>query len=211
MARAPSDTRAVNQEQIDRALLDAVFQFAVEHPDPKITRFNDSMRNWGDVYQPVRQAYLPAADCLTAAVEGAESPAKEILALFETHKSQLFWEQSYKKEDNLVPDAMLANYGFAEVLGSRGPFVSNRIRAGIGIYGPGVHYPRHQHKAEEIYLPLSGTAKFTIGDISSERGPGNVAFVSSNTPHGFTVGPDQALIVYYLWQAGDLRQTSSFG
>ena len=197
-------------EQVGRKLLSAVKNFALDHGHRSVQRFKDSLRDWGDEFRAIEPARLPAVDCLDAAIADAESPARELLSLFHQHRDQLYWEQSYTKKDGLVPDAMLANYGFAEILGNNGPFVSNRIRAGIGIYGPDIEYPRHQHKAEEIYIPLSGTARFSIDGVSGERGPGNVIFVSSNTPHGFTVGKDKALIVYYLWQAGDLRQISDF-
>lgn len=200
----------MKDEQVGRELLVAVQDFTLDHSHGSVERFKDSMRDWGDEFRAVEPARLPAVDCLGPAVENAVSPARELLGLFEHYQDQLYWEQSYTKQDGVVPDAMLANYGFAEILGSRGPFVSNRIRAGIGIYGPGIEYPQHQHKAEEIYIPLSGRAQFTIGGVSGERGPGSVIFVSSNTPHGFTVKEDQALVVYYLWQAGDLRQISSF-
>ena len=106
---------------------------------------------------------------------------------------------------------MLAGYGFAEIIGQRGPFVSDRIRAGIAIWGPDIVYPRHQHEAEEVYVVLAGSAGFKIGSGGETwRGVGDVIFVESNTPHGFrTTG--QSLVVFYLWQAGDLRQQSRFG
>ena len=198
-------------ETIGRNLLEAICSFALQNPDPAIGRFKDSVSNWGNEYRAIEPVRLPAINCLDDAAANAESPARELLELFARHKEHLYWEQSYKKEDGYVPDAMLANYGFAEILGSRGPFVSHRIRSGIGIYGPGVHYPRHWHEAEEIYLPLSGSAQFTIDGQSAERGPGEVVFVASNTPHGFVVGEERAMVLFYLWQAGDLRQTSNFG
>ena len=157
------------------------------------------------------QQRLPAADSLAVAEIDAGSPGSALLALFQQHNAQLLWEQSYRREDKVVPDKMLDSYGFAEILGSRGPFVSNRIRSGIGVYGRGVHYPRHRHRAEEVYLPLCGSARFHIDGETIERGPGDVVFVASDTAHGFTVGEDRALVVLYLWQAGDLRQISSFG
>jgi mannose-6-phosphate isomerase-like protein (cupin superfamily) len=110
-----------------------------------------------------------------------------------------------------VPEAMLDGYAFAEIIGKRGPFVSERIRAGIGIWGPAIEYPRHHHAAEEIYAVVSGSARFGIGDAPAvTRQPGDVVFVASETPHGFCT-TDDFLVVYYLWQAGDLRQTSEFG
>jgi mannose-6-phosphate isomerase-like protein (cupin superfamily) len=68
----------------------------------------------------------------------------------------------------------------------------------------------HYHRAEEIYIPLAGSAEFVLGD----RGPvtrraGDVIYVEPEMPHGFRTS-DRYLAVYYLWQAGDLRQTSTF-
>ena len=195
----------------DLELLDAVRNFALDHPHPQIEKFKVSMRDWGDTWQAVTPAYLTAADFLDAASASAHPRIQALLAVFEHHKNRLHWEQSYKKEEDLVPDAMLAGYGFAEVIGRQGPFVSERIRAGIAIWGPEIVYPRHRHEAEEVYILLAGSAEFTVGASGKHtHGVGDVIYVESNTPHGFrTTG--QSLVVYYLWQAGDLRQQSKFG
>lgn len=201
----------MRNEAVARELLEAVRDYVLGHADPLVARFRDSIRDWGSEYRPADPARFAAADSLAIAEIDADSPGSELLALFQRHNPELRWEQSYRREDKLVPDRMLDTSAFAEILGSRGPFVSDRIRSGIGVYGREVHYPRHWHQAEEVYLPLSGSARFHIDGETVERGPGDVVFVASDTPHGFTVNPDRALIVFYLWQAGDLRQTSSFG
>ena len=195
----------------DLELLDSVREFALAHPHPAVQRFRESMRDWGDEWFAVEQTHLPAADFLGTAIPTGNRQTRALLETFERHKNRLRWEQSYRKEDGVVPDAMLEGYAFAEIIGKRGPFVSDRIRSGIGIWGPGILYPRHQHQAEEIYVVLAGAAEFKIGaDDETRRIAGNVVYVQSNTPHGFRT-TDQSLVVYYLWQAGDLRQTSSFG
>ena len=57
---------------------------------------------------------------------------------------------------------------------------------------------------------LAGSAEFKIGsDEKTSYSTGEVIYVESETPHGFRTG-DQSLVLYYLWQAGDLRQISSF-
>jgi mannose-6-phosphate isomerase-like protein (cupin superfamily) len=195
----------------DLELLDAVRNFALDHPHPDIERFKPSMRDWGKAWQEAKPAYLAAADFLSTASATTNAQTSTLLATFEHHRNRLRWEQSYKKEEGLVSDAMLAGYGFAEIIGQRGPFVSDRIRAGIAIWGPDIVYPRHQHQAEEVYVVLAGAAGFKIGSGGETwRGVGDVIFVESNTPHGFRT-TDQNLVVYYLWQAGDLRQQSRFG
>jgi len=195
----------------DLELLDAVSNFALDHPHPEIEKFKVSMRAWGDTWQAVTPAYLPAADFLGATSASTHPRTQALLAVFEHHKNRLHWEQSYQKEEALVPETMLAGYGFAEIIGRQGPFVSERIRAGIAIWGPDIVYPRHRHEAEEVYIVLTGSAEFTVGASGNQtHGVGDVIYVESNTPHGFrTTG--QSLVVYYLWQADDLRQQSKFG
>ena len=123
---------------------------------------------------------------------------------------RLRWEQSYTREQQLVPEAMLDGYCFAEVIGKRGPFVSERIRAGIGLWGPAIDYPPHRHQAEEVYVVLAGSADFLLDDNPPLReSAGAVIPVTPNRLHGFCTR-EELLVVFYLWQAGDLRQTSSF-
>ncbi len=193
----------------DLRLLDAVREFTLAHPHPDMARFKPAMRDWGDRWIAVEPVYLPAADTLAAAqAYPGHSP---LIDDFARQQKRLRWEQSYTREDALVPEAMLDGYAFAEILGQRGPFVSERIRAGIGVWGPGIHYPRHHHRAEEIYLLLAGSAHFAIDDMPpSRRTTGDVVFVPPDTPHGFDT-TDELLVVFYLWQAGDLRQQSTFG
>lgn len=194
----------------DLELLDAICDFALMQTDPAVEKFKPAIAEWGEDWIDVGQAYLPAANLLNNAIINGNSQTQGLLETFARHKDRLYWEQSYKKEDDVVSDAMLAAYGFAEIIGKLGPFVSERIRAGIGIYGPNIVYPRHQHQAEEIYIILAGSAEFKIGAAEeARRSTGDVVYVESNTPHGFRAN-DQSLVIYYLWQAGDLRQISSF-
>jgi len=108
---------------------------------------------------------------------------------------------------------MLAGYGFAEVVGLRGQFLSTRIRSGIGVWGPDIIYPPHHHRADETYVVLAGAAEFTVGEGAgasvSMRTAGDVVHVPSMTPHGFRTGEDP-LVVLYMWQGAGLREKSSF-
>jgi mannose-6-phosphate isomerase-like protein (cupin superfamily) len=198
----------------DLELLQAVRDFALQHPHPRVEGFRTAMRDWGDDWREVAAARLPVTDLLDDIVvnhlEGCAPNARELLRTFARHNPRLHWEQSYRRQDGLVPEAMLAGYGFAEVIGLRGPFVSERIRAGIGIWGPRISYPKHRHDAEEVYILLCGSAQFEFDEGTTlAAGAGDVVYVEPGRWHGFRTG-EENLVVYYLWQAGDLRQTSSF-
>ncbi len=158
----------------------------------------------------VGRKLLPAANFLDKLTLDLSSPIDELLDLTRQHKDRLLWEQSYSKRDKVVDDAMLAGYAFTELTGKLGPFISNRLRCGIGIWGPGITYPLHWHEAEEIYWILSGTARYCIEqDDPVLQRPSDIIYIPSNTPHGFST-EDEPFIVLYLWQGADLRQISEF-
>ncbi|MGB5708069.1 MAG: dimethylsulfonioproprionate lyase family protein [Arenicellales bacterium] len=197
-------------EHIDKKLLDASAEFVLTHSHDNVKRFHDALINWGSEWCLVKPCNLPATAYLTWTLNG-DNRIDSLLSLFSQYKSQLRWEQSYTKEDGVIGEDMLAAYGFAELIGNLGPFISEKIRCGIGVWGPNVDYPRHTHKAEEAYIVLSGSAKFKVGENPERlKTSGDIIFVESMTPHGFQTA-DQAMVVFYLWQAGDLRETSTFG
>ncbi len=201
----------MNAESRLRRLRDALIDFALTHPHPAVANFHAALEQRPRDYVDVAPRHLPAADHLAAALLAAEPRAGEMLALFAQHSDLLCWEQSYRGEDGAVDEAMLADYAFTEIIGKRGPFVSDRFRAGIGIYGPHIDYPRHRHHAEEIYSLLAGSADFLLdGEYGNWRAAGDLVHMPSNAWHGFRTGAD-ALVIYYLWQGGDLREISTFG
>ena len=63
----------------------------------------------------------------------------------------------------------LKNYAWCEILGPEGLRSGLRIACGFLLLGPHTLYPRHRHAAEEIYLPLSGTAQWQQGDGNWRR------------------------------------------
>lgn len=195
----------------DQRLLHGILEFVAEHPDPDVGRFKEAMASWGSDWRSVPAQHLPAADTLSATVELATAKTRPLVALFEAERTTRKWEQSYTNADNLVGDDMLSGYGFAEVVGKLGPFVSTKVRSGVGVFGSGINYPPHQHAAEEVYIILGGSAEFMLdGGPYEQRQAGDAVYVTSMRRHGFrTTG--QPLSVFYIWQAGDLREKSSFG
>lgn len=200
----------MNDRQTDEVLLEGILSFVRGHPHPDVQRFTAGMMDWGRDWRAAEARYLPAADYLPGALAAATGRAGALTALFHDAAPGLSWEQSYSKADGLVGDDMLAGYAFAEIIGKHGPFVSTRVRAGIGIWGPDIDYPVHRHEAEEVYVLLAGSAQFQRGQGPSEaKSAGDVVHVPSMTPHGFRSG-EEPLVLFYIWQAGDLREKSTF-
>jgi len=116
----------------------------------------------------------------------------------------LAWRQTYTAND--LDAAFLDNYGWSEILGGAGPLASKQIACGFLLLGPSTHYPRHRHEAEEIYLPLRGTAAWQQGDaVWRERAPGTVIHHAGDEPHAMRTGADP-LLALYLWRSKDLTQ-----
>jgi hypothetical protein len=129
--------------------------------------------------------------------------APDLLAAVCRAAPSLAWRQTYSVRD--LDAAFLDNYGWSEIFGGSGPLTSERIACGFLILGPGTHYPRHRHEAEEIYLPLSGTAAWQQGDaVWREQPPGTLIHHAGNEPHAMRTGASP-LFALYLWR-GNLAQ-----
>ena len=125
------------------ALRDYVFNLA----DPRLAAFMPALDTWGETWQPVEAVQLPVSSQLESALDNCDPGARNLLQTCIRHGHRLHWEQSYRRADSLVPERMLDGYGFAEFVGLRGPLLSDRIRAGIAIWGPQIDYPQHRHEA----------------------------------------------------------------
>ncbi len=194
----------------DLELLTAVRDFTFLHPHPMIEKFKPGMRNWGDDWREIEPRQLPASEFVEPSLKHARALTRPLLQTFAEHCHRLHWEQTYGPDDKLVPRAMLDGYGFADVIGARGPFVSDRIRSGILVFGPGIDYPLHHHAAEEAYVLLAGNAEFSLhGESPARRRAGDGVYVEPNRPHALRTRK-KALVIFYLWQGGELRQKSEF-
>ena len=194
----------------DERLLAAILDFVLKHPDPNVQRFADAAADWGDTWRGVAPVHLRASDTLEEAAALADPATVKLLGAFVRARKLLRWEQCYTAADGVVGDDMLSGYGYAEVIGKQGPFVSTRMRAGVAAYGPHLNYPLHRHQAEEIYAILAGSAAFALGDDEPAlRKPGDVLYHAPHVAHGLrTTG--EPLVIAYLWQNGDLREKPGF-
>ncbi len=197
----------------DRRILNATLEYVAKHPDKKMEIFRDNATNWGTGWLGVTPTYLAASDILETAFANSEpaTPEHDLMNIFVSERTSRRWEQSYTKADKAVGDDMLANYGYAEIIGKQGPFVSEKIRSGVGVFGPGIDYPAHRHQAEEIYVILAGSAYFRVGEGAQpeRREARDTIHIPSQLHHGFCT-IDEPLVIFYLWQGGDLREKSTF-
>jgi histidine ammonia-lyase len=155
----------------------------------------------------LHSSHLPVLRWLPEIARNAAPFGLELVAAMYRAAPSLAWRQTYTEKD--LDRAFLDNYGWSEILGSgNGSLASERIACGFLILGPSTHYPRHRHEAEEMYLPLSGTAAWQQGDaVWRERAPGTLIHHASDEPHAMRTG-DSPLLALYLWRSDNLAQTA---
>jgi quercetin dioxygenase-like cupin family protein len=196
----------------DQRLLDATLAYVAGHADDKFDAFGDAVANWGEEWAGVAPVHLTASDLLADALALARSGTaeRELMSLYVKERASRYWEQSYTAAEKAVGADMLAGYGYTEIVGKRGPYLSERIRAGVGVFAAGVDYPAHRHQAEEIYVVLAGSGVFRLGENPpEEQTAGAVVHITSQLVHRITMGAEP-LVIFYLWRGGDLREKSTF-
>jgi hypothetical protein len=118
----------------------------------------------------------------------------------------LAWRRSYSAAE--VGSAFFDRYGWTELVGLTGPVADEHLACGLLLLGPRVTYPRHRHEAEEIYVPLAGTALWKGGDDRwLQRPPGSVIHHARHEPHAMRTG-QSPLLALYLWRSANLAQKS---
>ena len=118
----------------------------------------------------------------------------------------LAWRQTYTEDE--VGEEFLHNYAWAELSRTGSGIGAAQISCGVLVLGPNTFYPPHRHEAEEIYLPLAGTAEWLTGDGAwRHRRPGTLIHHSSEETHAMRTG-EQPLLAMYLWRSADLGQSA---
>ena len=191
-------------------LRDALLDFVSGNPSEALDPFREDMASWGHQWVAVPPVHLTVADFLGPSLAGTNEDTHGLLSAFERETAGLKWEQTYTKAEDAISEEMVNGYGFVEIIGKWGPFVSTRVRSGIGVFGPNVNYPMHYHGAEEAYCLLSGSADFRFDEGTVEpKQVGDAVHMRSMRKHGFRA-LDKPLVIFYIWRSGDLREKSTF-
>jgi hypothetical protein len=186
-------------------LLAQTYAFLISLKAPDLTPF---LANWPHTRE--RRANTPASlsvvSWLPRIKANAPASCATMIGALLRLTPELTWHQTYKQP--IVGAVFLDNYGYTELAGLTGPVPSQRLACGFLLLGPSTTYPRHRHEAEEIYVPLSGTAAWQHGSEGwHDEPPGTLIHHASNEPHAMRTGI-QPLLALYLWQSDNLNQKS---
>jgi len=200
----------MSDEALHTKLRDALLEFVRTTQSRALDPFRDNMASGGEQWIEAPANPLPVARLLGQSWPDASPSARSLMTLFADNNSRLRWEQTYTQAEDSIGDDMVNGYGFVEIMGKWGPFVSDRVRSGVCVFGPRVNYPMHYHGAEEVYCLLSGKADFRFDDGHVERHEaGDMVYMRPLRHHGFRV-LEESVVMFYIWQAGDLREKSTF-
>jgi len=146
---------------------------------------------------------LPVLRCLSDFAADESAFGASLVAGLCRNRHLLSWQQNYAADE--VGDAFLRNSGYTEIVGMNS-IAGGRIACGFLVLGPSTLYPRHRHEAEEIYIPLRGTARWQQRDaVWRERRPGTVILHASDEPHAMQTGVEP-LLALYVWRGVQLNQ-----
>ncbi len=119
------------------------------------------------------------------------------------------WQQTYTEAE--VGRDFLDRYGWFELLGPTGHFLSNSARAYIAWWGERLHYPMHLHEAEELYYVLAGSAEFHVdGQPAVLVGPEGTRHHAPNQPHAMDTHAEPVLTLV-LWRGPGLGGSARMG
>jgi hypothetical protein len=193
---------------IAQELLDKTRSYLAARQNGLVDDFIGPM-DWAMKPRRINPRPLPCLAHLDAVLAHAGQKEGPLARLLAANAHALRWGQTYRADD--FGETFLRNYGWAELFGTRGHFVNDRVAGGFLLLGPHIHYPDHHHIAEEIYVPLTGGTEWRANGADFRmREAGAVIHHASNVAHAMRTG-DAPLLAFYLWRGGPLDQRSTIG
>lgn len=133
---------------------------------------------------------------------GLTSPSTDrLVSAFAASAQSHHWRQTYSADD--FGQHFIDRYGYVEIVGPRSFLYSEDMAAGLLMFGPEIQYPAHRHPAEELYVPIAGSARFISNDNEAREGlPGTVIHNRPMDWHGITTGV-QPVLIAWAWLGGN--------
>ncbi|MFD0857671.1 dimethylsulfonioproprionate lyase family protein [Roseovarius aquimarinus] len=121
-----------------------------------------------------------------AAMQGMARALREV-------RSWLTWEYGYEQ----MPKPLMRKYAFCEILGQKGPILSDRLNLGFVLFAPNTTYPQHSHhEIEESYISVAGAWSENNGAVYA---PGSLIYNGSGVEHRITTGDRDPCLLAYAW------------
>ena len=116
--------------------------------------------------------------------------------------SHVEWRHTYTEAE--VGRDFLNRFGWFELAGPDGHFITHQTRMTVGYWGPRLYYDWHQHEPEELYSVVAGQAMFRVeGQEDQALSAGGTRLHASNQPHALETG-DHPVLTFVLWRGEGL-------
>ena len=111
---------------------------------------------------------------------------------------EAYWENGYS--ENEVNREFLSKYGFFELIGPTGHFLTSEMALYVNFLDKNSYYPLHNHEAEELYFVVSGEAKFESENEQSKiLKSTDTRFHKSYQAHSITTF-DKKILSFVIWK-----------
>lgn len=141
-----------------------------------------------------QSATKPVVAHLPRALDLGENGAVHAMARALSRVTELLnWEYGYEK----VPKALEKKYAYCEILGPRGPVVTDRLVLGFVLFAPRTTYPQHSHEEiEESYISIAGA--WSEND-AAVHAPGSLILNRPGAEHRITTADREPCLLAYAW------------
>ncbi|WP_022923713.1 dimethylsulfonioproprionate lyase family protein [Serinicoccus marinus] len=148
-------------------------------------------------------ARLPVVNHLGRALDlGSRGDLNTLSDSLRRISDRLTWEQGYEK----VPRGLSSKYGYCEVVGPRGPVLTDRIVLGLVLFAPETVYPQHHHAGiQESYVAIAGG--WSEND-AAVHAPGSLILNEAGQEHRITTGRQSPCLLAYSWLGPPERLTT---
>ncbi len=145
---------------------------------------------------------LPVISHLTARPGEASDASQPLRDAIVAAAPYLEWRHTYTEEE--VGRDFLDRFGWFELAGPDGHFLTNQTRMTVGFWGANLHYDWHQHEPEELYSVVSGRGSFMVENQDTlELTPEGTRLHLSNQPHALTT-KNSPILTFVLWRGAGL-------
>lgn len=128
---------------------------------------------------------------------GERGAVKDMARAVSRVADQLTWEYGYQA----VPRHLARKYAYCEVLGPRGPVVSDRLVLGFVLFAPNTTYPQHSHQEiEESYISVAGA--WSENDVAVHA-PGSLILNRPGDEHRITTAALDPCLLAYAWTGSE--------
>ncbi len=135
---------------------------------PMTAELAAALRSSGSLSAKTPFEPTPTGALLDRILGSPASPRHPLLGEVARLRDRLIW---YTPSFDRIPEPIGSKLSVVELLGPNGLVICDHCRVGLLLQMPDLTYPAHAHAAHELYLVLSGTAEWQLGDASPQTKP----------------------------------------